>query len=336
MSLARDVYVRPGAIRGDSDDLLIDALPAAIVVLGRGGRILQGNPMFCGMCHVSSDRVVGKRLDALFDCEGPNSLHRAVLVAAHEGAGRVEADCVLPDVGVRTLSVAARLAGRGGSYPLIAILQDVTDERATERDRTRLQMAEVAHRVKNSLQILASSVSFQQRRASVASDDGYQAVQRRILAIASLYDVIARSGEQGGVDGRELLLTLAESLRQSLLDESSGIEIVVDATPWPLTPRTAEALGLIINELATNAIKHGFDGGGGVMTLSLRGGTAGLVVEVTDDGCGIASAHQPGVGSAIVKSLVSQLHAQMVRKTGDDGTKISLTLPPPGSLGACA
>lgn len=333
MSLAREIDIGIGAARKSSADLLIDALPAAVVMLSRGGRILHGNTALSGMCQVSRDRMVGKRLDGLFNCTPPNSLHRAVLNSARERT-RPEVNCVLPVAGMRTLQIAARFAEKGRSYPLIAIVQDVTDDRASERNRAKLQMAELAHRVKNSLQILASSVAFQQRRESAESRDGYRAVHRRILAIASLYDAIAHSGERDEVDGRELMLSLADNLRKSLLDERSGIEILVDARSWPVPPRSAEAIGLIVNELATNAIKHGFASGVGVLRLRLSGGPDGLIVEVIDNGCGIAPGHQPGVGSAIVKSLVLQLHAQIVRKSGDEGTSISLIIPSPASPGS--
>ena len=111
-----------------------------------------------------------------------------------------------------------------------------------------------------------------------------------------------------------------------------GIEIEVDA-PEPLfVPlATAVPLGLIMRELLTNAMTHGFPGGRvGRVVVGLERTRGGLCVTVADDGIGLAPGvslqTQRSTGLTIVKSLSRQLGAELTMEA-QDGTTVRLILP---------
>ena len=137
------------------------------------------------------------------------------------------------------------------------MFEDATRETLLDRQRDVLA-AELAHRIKNSLQVISSFVAYELRQAADPCLDGYRAMQARISAVAELYDVIARSSAFGPVEVDAYLEGIASSIRSSLLGEGSRIEIAVEAEPLTIIADHAVSLGLMVNELATNAIKYAF------------------------------------------------------------------------------
>src|SRR3546814_19828653 len=92
-------------------------------------------------------------------------------------------------------------------------------------------------------------------------------METRISAIAQLYDLISRSAAFGPVQVGEYLEGIAETLSKSLLGDTPTIHIRVEAEPLAVAAEHAVTLGLIVNELATNAEKSAFQTGAGQIAL---------------------------------------------------------------------
>ena len=167
-------------------------------------------------------------------------------------------------------------------------------------------------------------------------------MQTRIGAIAQLYDLISRSasGDAVAVDG--YLMEIARTVSESLLGDGSGISIVVDVTPGQGGPLTIDAnravpLGLLINELATNAIKHAFPSGAGPscagqVTLSARSDGAVMVLTVADDGVGLRPPSPATQGQArgadYVGIFVRQLGGELTTEgAGGAGVTVAIRIP---------
>src|SRR3546814_16213508 len=88
--------------------------------------------------------------------------------------------------------------------------------------------------------------------------EGYQSMETRISAIAQLYDLISRSAAFGPVQVGEYLEGIAETLSKSLLGDTPTIHIRVEAEPLAVAAEHAVTLGLIVNALATHAVKYAF------------------------------------------------------------------------------
>ncbi len=243
-----------------------------------------------------------------------------------------EVEDEFPGLGRRIFKLNARKVHRPGSHitQLLLAFEDVTEARLLERHRDLLA-AELAHRIKNSLQIITSFVSYEIRRAAEPCIAGYQAMQARIGAVAGLYDVISRSASLGPVSVGPYLEGIADSLRASLLGTETGIRVEVEAEPLSIVSDHAVTIGLIVNELATNAVKHAFPEGRGRIVLGFARRDGAAVLTVADDGIGLAattgSNPASGKGSRFVEAFVRQVGGTLACATGKAGTTYTVRLP---------
>src|SRR5476649_656291 len=116
---------------------------------------------------------------------------------------------------------------------------------------------------------------------------GYKAMQARIVAIAQLYDLTSQSSRGRTVAVDAYLGEIAKAMSASLIGNNSGIEITVEAEPLDIDSDRAVPLGLLVNELATNAIKHAFPNGTGHIVLGVERVGNEIVLSVSDAGVGM-------------------------------------------------
>jgi len=88
-------------------------------------------------------------------------------------------------------------------------------------------------------------------------------------------------------------------------------------------------LGLIVNELVTNSIKHAFDDAGGAIRVELRSGIGfgQARLAVSDNGRGIPSAQPEGSGLKLIRSLARQVGGKVEQESFADGTKTAVVFP---------
>ena len=121
-------------------------------------------------------------------------------------------------------------------------------------------------------------------------------------------------------------------MRASLLGDTSGIVIDVVAEALDIDPERAVPFGLLVNELATNAIKHAFPGGSGKIVLSVKRVGEEIELSVADDGVGVkageAAKSPEKRGSDYVAIFVRQLGGTIVPAPAtESGTTIRVRLP---------
>jgi two-component sensor histidine kinase len=248
------------------------------------------------------------------------------------------------DVGL--LSDAAQALAAGRKPPLredgfvtrefstIAVGMLRAGTRLVERTQRAEQLAEerailvreVQHRVKNNLQMVGSLVQLQGQTMDAAGRDALGALSRRIGEIAVLHEQLYRGRQPDRVDFVEYLRALCERL--------AGVterKIVCDfgAASLAMPVDIAIPLGLLVNELITNAAKHGGDA---PIEVSLGRGPDGRThaLSVTDQGPGLpAGAEQaPSLGMRLVGALAQQLDAQIRFGAADGrGTRVDLLIP---------
>jgi two-component sensor histidine kinase len=199
-----------------------------------------------------------------------------------------------------------------------------------ERDALALTN-EVAHRIKNNLQIIIGLIGREARSAGASCAEGYRVMQARIGAIAELYDLISQTSRGETVALDAYLHAIAVPMSESLLGSASAIKIDVKAEALDIDPDRAVPFGLLVNELGTNAIKHAFPGGVGRVLLSVKQIGDQIELVVADNGVGMKSQDAALLekhGSDYVAIFVRQLGGTMAVSASEGaGTTFRIRLP---------
>jgi two-component sensor histidine kinase len=201
---------------------------------------------------------------------------------------------------------------------------------ATEAQATLL-LAELGHRIRNNLHIAISMLTMQGRaHRDPTLQKAFDVAIGRIRVIANAHDrlQVGRKGE--AVEMREYLEDLCRNLAETVR-EVRPIAVRVDADRFSLPTEVAVPIGLIVNELVTNAFKYAFpDEREGLIVVGLRRASEGrLLLRVCDNGTGCPDDPTEGLGSRLVRLLVQQLKGSVVRrKMEPTGCEISAELNP--------
>jgi two-component sensor histidine kinase len=195
-------------------------------------------------------------------------------------------------------------------------------------DRETL-LRELDHRVKNNFASMASLLEMQQRRATnPETRAALQAALGRIESFALGHRFLYQDFDDvGTVNMRNYLEGLCGAIGAANgLDGNVRLRCASDQV---LMPRDrAIAVGLLVNEVATNSAKHAFpDGRSGLVSVTFRRHDEGYQLDVTDDGCGMPEEKRSGsLGLALIDSLARQADAAVQRQTGSSGTSYRFAL----------
>jgi len=175
---------------------------------------------------------------------------------------------------------------------------------------------EMSHRIGNNLAMLSSYMLLAADRIEdAASREVFEEAQERVVGIAAAQRRLLLDADSNAVDMRRYLSALAADLRAVGL---GSVAISLDAGPLLMRGDDAVALGIIVNELVTNALKHAFPDGEGRIAIRLATHDGEGALEVRDDGRGFGDGAE-GMGSFIVQSMVNALGGRLVSMTGSAG-----------------
>jgi two-component sensor histidine kinase/CheY-like chemotaxis protein len=200
--------------------------------------------------------------------------------------------------------------------------------------RQAVLLREVNHRVANSLQLISSLITLQANRTqAVDARDVLLKTATRVEAVMLIHRRLYTSDDVGTVAMDQYLSGMVEELGRALAGDEALLRLVVTAEPVSVLTDTAVAIGLIVNELVTNATKYAYPAGlGGEIRIALRPADGGaLMLTVEDDGGGIAE-DQPGgtgFGTLIVSSMARSIRAAVAQDRGHAGTRWVIDIPPP-------
>lgn len=207
-------------------------------------------------------------------------------------------------------------------------------EEALRASNQRLEtlLREVNHRVANSLQLVSAFVHLQ---AAALDDEGARAAlqdtQRRIEAVGQVHRRLYTSDNVEAVDMAAYLDALVHELQDSWAG-AVGARLTLTADPISLSTDRAVSLGVIVNELITNACKYAYAPAedGEVRISLLKDGDHGLRLIVEDDGRGIepgSTAQGTGLGTRVIRAMADSLGAQIAYDPAHRGVRASLTAP---------
>ncbi|MDR3557400.1 MAG: histidine kinase dimerization/phosphoacceptor domain -containing protein [Syntrophobacteraceae bacterium] len=201
-------------------------------------------------------------------------------------------------------------------------------------------LGEVHHRVKNNLQIIASLLGLQAGRLD--NPEVVEALldtRNRVKTMGLLHETLYRSRNLARINFGTYVRDLCGQLLISHGPVSQRIELECRIAPVGLPMEQAVPCGLIINELVTNALKHGFpDGRQGRVVVALdREGENSLVLAVRDEGVGLPVDFDPAssssMGIQIVSGLAGQLGGRLeVEKPRGQGACLRVVFPVPQTV----
>jgi two-component sensor histidine kinase/PAS domain-containing protein len=215
---------------------------------------------------------------------------------------------------------------RVGDRQLSQFIVDITDRKVAEARQSEL-FDELNHRVKNNLAMVSAMLAMQARTAEPQVREHLTQAVDRIQTIADVHASLYRSSRKDDVDFAAYLQDLCARLSGALLEgDRVRLEVVADPATLPLDK--AVALGVVVNELVTNAAKHAYPApASGVIAVALRRAPGELTLSVSDTGAGLPEAPcADGLGMRLVRSLVQQIGGAMEARSGP-GATFSITLP---------
>lgn len=198
------------------------------------------------------------------------------------------------------------------------------------KDRAEMLLAEVNHRVANSLALVGSLVRMQ---AGAVKDTGAKAAlaetQARITAIANLHRSLYTSTDVQQVDLAAYLETLVGELGNSITASGKTPIVKLDAEPVSIKTDRAVSVGMIATELVTNALKYAYPVGAGEVRVSVsRTPSNQIMLSVADDGIGWTgdgTAKGSGLGGKIIAAMSKSLGASLEYHSQPVGTLASIT-----------
>lgn len=224
--------------------------------------------------------------------------------------------------------------GRG----VLVAIRDVTARRQAERaleaaladvSRTLAErevlLKEVHHRVKNNLQIVSSLLSMQADQASLQTRAALADSVLRVRSMALIHQMLYGGADLSKVELGRYAEKLVGQLRSSV---GASAQVQVEADPVEVTVEQAIPCGLILNELVTNALKHGASPDGQChLRVAVRSADAGFTVTVADQGPGLPadfeSRQRKSLGMQVIRALVRQLGAHLTHRN-EGGAVITL------------
>ena len=316
---------------------IVDTIRDPLVVLESDMTIVTASNAFLTIFGITQPEAHGRRVSELgqhqWDVPALRHLLDKVL-PENKPIESFEIEDDFPELGRRVFNLNARKITQPGnhSHRMLLVFEDITDRKQRERD-AELLTNEISHRIKNNLQIVVGLIAYEIKFTSAASVPGLKAMQARISAIAQLYDLISHSSRGGSIAVDAYLGEIAKQMSASLIADKSRIEIRVKAEPLAIDPDRAVPFGLLVNELATNAVKHAFPNGraGHVLLGAERAGDD-IELVVSDDGIGMKDKVVLEVpekrGSDYVAIFVRQLGGTLTRSSPEgQGTTIRIRLP---------
>lgn len=323
---------------------IMSAVPTALLVFDPGERIVDGNPaagrMFrstspfngsarcgdyvrCRHCHEQPEGCGDTAMCC--DCE----INAAIKQVLQGGPAVDDQEKEVEQAGGERLWIRFSVVPLTLQNERCALLvaQDVSAHREAEAQIAR-QLAEketllkeVHHRVKNSIASIRGLLTLQ--AASTGSEEVKAALDdaiSRVRSMGALYERLLLGDEYREVSIREYAEGLVASIRE-VHPTSGRVTVDTSIADFAIDARTAVSVGIILNELVTNAFKYAFEArDGGTLSVGIDRHARTVTITVRDDGVGLDPDRGPrtasGLGLTLVRMLAEQLGGTFTTETG--------------------
>ncbi len=248
---------------------IFELAPDAIYLNNLKGVLLDGNRTAEEMLGIKREELIGKSFLKLHLLSSSDLIKAGKLLALNvsgRSTGPNEltlnrADGSKVEVEIRTHPLQLK-----GKKAVLGIARDITERKRAEKQIERdlkektILLSEVHHRVKNSLQLVASLLQLQSQEITDKHIlDLFQQSRNRIKMMAAVYEKLYQSKNFASINYKEYLKEVLNSIMQSL-GMTDRISLKLDIKNVVLGLDDATPVALIINELFTNSLRHAFPG----------------------------------------------------------------------------
>ena len=316
-------------------DSIFGFTPSGVVIAGApDGKILRVSSFFAQMLGRPRSDLEGKTIDEILQLvPGYDAAGR--LLAANERAlhlalqgATVSGQEIWVDAadGQRIPVISSAAPIRNSHGELIGAINSVADLRSHKELERDLREAvaqretlyrELAHRVKNHLQLLTALVSLEARDPQLTAKNLAELIKGQLQTLAAVYRGMDQAPAADRIEARSFLEAIIRPY------EADGIGVELAAAPeLTLASEQAAPVGMLVNEAVSNSTKHAFDGPGGRIQVSLRRLEPGrLRLEVADNGrgWGPVDPSQPSHGLDLMRLFAKQLGCELELGAGPNG-----------------
>ncbi len=309
------------------------------------GRAVYVSPSVRRLLGHDYREMLGRRAEEFIHPDDWPDLQRRIAETIREGRSDLRAEYRFRHADGSYLWMESEihlvLGAEGRPTGLVASSRDVTQRRRAEealRDSLRekdVLLKEVHHRVRNNMQVISSLLNLQAR---TAPDPALQIMveesRGRIKAMALVHERLYKSPDLSRIDFAGYAKDLAVHVFQVMQADARRIRFEPRLDSIDLDVGLSIPLGLVLNELIGNALRHGYpEGRSGAVTVGLeRSGPGRARLTVRDDGIGWAGAGSPGAGESlglqIIRALVDQIGGRLdIRRAGGTVAEVDFPLP---------
>lgn len=326
------------------DDYLGQAfnrMPVAMIVVNQHGQIVRANQIAEATFGYHTNELIGQSVEVLipdrFRGHHPNYRRgfMSEATARPMGLGR-DLSGLRKDGSEFPVEIGINPVATGEGTLVLSVILDLSERKQAEKriqdalSQKDLLLREVHHRVKNNLQVIHSLLDLQALRLTDHDTIGVlRDSQNRIRSMSLIHQTLYQSSNFARVDFQRFLDELVPSLIESYRSVVGQVNIDIDAHEVKLPINEAIPCGLVINELVSNALKHGFARGhGGTINVSVLASEDDVVeIAVSNDGHPIPedlSLDELGtLGFQLVRLLTRQLDGTLdIQRAGP--TRFSL------------
>jgi len=170
--------------------------------------------------------------------------------------------------------------------------------------------------VKNNMQIISSLLNLQGEYCDGPTCEIFNESKNRVKSMAIVHEKLYQSEDFSGINFKEYIQSLTSEILASYLVDTNRIKVIINVENIKLNINTAIPVGLILNEMVTNCIKHAFPNDlRGLIEISLYPVNKEYELTIKDNGVGFPKGfdlkNTKTLGMELIKSLVKQLEGEL-------------------------
>ncbi|HMK53324.1 MAG TPA: PAS domain S-box protein [Methanobacteriaceae archaeon] len=310
---------------------LIESAKDPIFIVDQNGKFLLVNTAGADKMQLKAEDFVGKTLWDIF-LESAD-LQMGLIKEVISSKNGVDVELPITYDGVKlwfSTSIQPLISEDGSVESVQIIARDISQIKKVQKqlenaleDKDML-MKEIYHRVKNNLMVISSLLNLQSHYIKDKEAQGmFKESQNRARSMALIHERLYRSTDLKRIDFGDYIRTMSKDLLHTYASGSGRINLEIDVEEVLLDINTSIPLGLIVNELISNSLKHAFPGGrDGNIKVKFHQNKDEYLLEVADNGVGLPEdmdlQKTGSLGMQLVYSLTEQIngHLKLERSPG--------------------